>query len=182
MLGFQQSTITSTGYSSRRFSSNVSYQQRLGTTGDLSFRSTYSSSDFSTSDAADQELETDFTWRQQLRAFTMNFAAQKRYDLDASRYTGDDSCYSLSRTPDIVLDSDSARLGDRRLLGSGFEVKGYLGHFEQRPDYLSILPDGAGPAAAGAYARTRRPLDDQDLGALPADVLRGRLGAVARGA
>lgn len=138
-LGFQESIIGSDYSTSRRFASNLNYRERLGTDGDWSLRSTYRRSAYSTSDEdPDEELETELNWRQQFSAFSLDLQAQKRYDLDASRYTGDDSYYTINRIPDLTLRSESARLGNLRLLGSAFESTLYLGWYQQMPEDVDL--------------------------------------------
>ncbi|MGE5531736.1 MAG: hypothetical protein ACM3VW_06460 [Bacteroidota bacterium] len=142
LLGFQHSLVSGDFSTSRRFSSNFTHRERIGTDGDISLRASYRSSSFSQQEAADEELETELAWRQQFTHFGIDLLAQKRYDLDASRFAGDDSFYTLNRTPDIALNTASDRLGDLRLFGSAFDATLYLGHFEQHPDELDIYRAG----------------------------------------
>lgn len=142
LLGFQQSIISGDFASSRQFTTNLTYQERLGTDGDWGLRSTYHSSSFANDVPADEALETELRWRQQFHAFAINFLAQNRNDLGGSSLTGGNSFYVLNRTPDIALNTASDRLGDRRLFGSAFEATGYLGHFNQQPDGLDVYRTG----------------------------------------
>ena len=158
LLGFQESTISTGSTTSRRFSSNVSHQQRLGTTGQWAFTSSYHSSTVGTGLADDEELESEFSWRQQYRRFDVNLLAQKRYDIDGSRYTGDSNYYALNRTPDIAIRTDSSRLGNSRLLGSEFDATMYLGRFEQQPEDLTIYRTGVDlrmPGRERQFGRSR---------------------------
>lgn len=142
LIGFQRSIFSSDFSSSSQFATNLTHQERIGTTGDWSFRSTYRSSRFASDQPSDEELETELRWRQQFRAYAVNFLTQKRYDIDGSSFTGDSNFFVLNRTPDIALTTESERLGNFRLFGSGFEATGYLGHFEQQPDNLDIYRTG----------------------------------------
>jgi len=143
LLGFQQSLISSGVSTSRRFSSNFNYRQRVGKTGSWEVRSSYYESSFLAGQPADQELETQLTWRQDFHAFTSQFAAERRFDIDASRYLGDSSFFRLDRLPDWTLTTDSNRLGDFRIFGRPLEATVYLGDFTQHPDELNSYRVGA---------------------------------------
>ena len=143
LLGFQQSLNSSGISTSSRFSTNTDYRQRLGAQSNFEVRNSYYSSSFTTGQAADEELESEVDWRQETRAFTSNFVAQKRFDIDGSRYTGDSNYFRLDRLPDWTVTTDSHRIGDFRLLGRPVEAIIYLGNFVQHPDELSSYRTGA---------------------------------------
>jgi hypothetical protein len=142
-LGLQESIISSGVSTSRRFTSNMNYRQRLGSRGSWDVRSTYYNSSFQAGVAADEELDTEFNWRQEFDAFTSRFVAQKRFDVDGSRYTGDSNFFRLDRLPDWTLNTDSDRLGDFRLLGRPLEATVYLGNYVQHPDEFTAYRTGA---------------------------------------
>lgn len=139
-LGFQNS-LTSSGYgSSRRFGSTVYHSQRLGQDTSWSLRDTYLRSRYATQDVADQELNTDFQLRHRARSFDLEMQATKRNDLDGSDYAADDRYYSLDRLPAIAVNTDTDRLGDRRLFGRiHTRLRGEVGYFRQQPDDSSII-------------------------------------------
>jgi hypothetical protein len=139
LLGLQESLMTSSFSSSRTFAANFTHRQRMGTTGDWSVRDTYRRSAFTVGQVPDEELESEFTWRRQWAPYDLQILAQRRYDLDGSTYTGDDNFYALYRLPELVFTTESARLGDRRLLGrSAFRSTITLGSYVQLPDNLRL--------------------------------------------
>ena len=141
-LGLQHSALSSGVSTSRRSSSAFSHRQQIGASGEWEIRTNYQDSSYLTGQAADQELETQFTWRQDFRAFTANLGANHRFDIDGGRYTGDSSYFSLNRLPNLVLTTDSARLGNLRLLGNRFTSTVYLGYFDQQPDDIQSYRTG----------------------------------------
>lgn len=143
LLGFQHSLTSSTYSTSRRFTSTLTQRQRLGKNGEWQFRSTMTSSSYSATVAPNEELNTDFTYRHRGALYDTTLLAQKRYDLDGSRYTGDDTYYALNRTPDLNLVSDGQRFSLLRwLVGRDSRATFYLGRFEQQPDDLRLYRTG----------------------------------------
>ncbi len=139
LLGFQQS-YNSVGTSlSHRFGTSLTHRQRLGTTGEYALRTTLTRNNFHTSDAPDEELDTEFSWERRGGVYDIEVLAQKRYDLDASRYPGDDAYYSLNRVPDVMLRTDSERFRLLRPL-RGWDARAtfYLGRFQQKPDPVDL--------------------------------------------
>lgn len=141
-LGLQRSELSSGVNTSQRSSSTMSHRQQIGTTGDWELRTNYTSSSFSSGQAADQELTTEFTWRQDFHAFSASLAANRRFDMDGSRYTGDSNYYSLNRLPDFSMTTDSGRLGNFKVLGSRFNSTLYLGYFDQQPNDIQSYRAG----------------------------------------
>jgi hypothetical protein len=142
LLGFQQAITSTSLATSRRFTTNLTHRQRVGTNEQWSMRTVMRRSSFRADQAPDEELDAELQWQKQLRTFDLNFMSQKRYDLDGSKYTADSSFYVLNRVPDLVLTSDSRRLGDFRILGSSMRAKLHLGRFEQRPTILDLYRGG----------------------------------------
>lgn len=136
-LGAQYSYFSS-GYStSRRISSSFNVRQRLGRRGEWEIRNTYSSAAFLADKPADEEFEAQLTWRQEFRPFTLNITANQRYDVDGGRYTGDNNYFVLKRLPDIVLRTDSVRLGAGKIADYPLEATFYLGYFSQEPEKIA---------------------------------------------
>ncbi|MEI6503139.1 MAG: hypothetical protein WCP21_19185, partial [Armatimonadota bacterium] len=140
LLGFQQSIVSSSYSTSNRFATNFTHQQRLGPDGDWSLRSTYSASSYASDQPTDERLQTELNWRQQFRAFAINFVANKEFDLSSA--LAGSSTSAVYSVPDIALTTDSTHLGERRFFGSGFESTLYLGRFEQLPDNVTISRAG----------------------------------------
>ena len=141
LLGFQRSVVSTDTSSSTQFTTNLTHQERLGTDGDWSFRSTYHNSQYSANVPATETLETELRWRRQFPAYAVSFLAQKQYDLSAPGATAT-SAYVLNRVPDLALTTQSERLGNRRLFGSAFEATGYVGYFQQEPDDTNVYRTG----------------------------------------
>lgn len=153
-LGFQQSTTSYSGGASRRFGSSFYHNQRLGRRTQWSLRDTYVRSRYASQDVPDEEMNTDFQLRHQARAFDLDVQASKRSDLDNSRYTGDDNYYALDRLPAILVNTDTRRLGDWRLLGRAYtRLQAELGYFRQQPENEAITR-GAFTMDLGGYEQT----------------------------
>lgn len=150
LVGLQHSLLSSDVSTSRRTSTNFSHRQRTGADGNWEIRSTYRSSSFIEGQAADEELETQFTWRQVFPLFTADLSASQRFDVDGDRYTADSSYFALNRLPDLVLTTDSARLGGLELFHNPFNATVYLGYFDQQPDDLQTYRTGLDLRLPGA--------------------------------
>jgi hypothetical protein len=150
-LGFQQSTTSSGFGSSTRFGSMFYHHQRLGQRTSWSIRDTYVRSRFTTQNVPDEEMNADFQLRHQAPAFDIEMQANKRYDLDGSRYAADDRYYSLDRLPAIVVTTDTRKLGDWRAFGRAYtRLQADLGYFSQQPDDQTVIR-GAFTADLGGY-------------------------------
>ena len=141
-LGLQHSLLDSGVSTSRRSASTLTHRQQTGGAGEWTVRANYQTSSYLVTQAADQELQTEFTWRRDFRLFAANLAAGRRFDIDAGRYTGDSNFFSLNRLPDLTLTTDSARLGNYRFLGNRFDATVYLGYFDQQPDDIQSYRTG----------------------------------------
>jgi hypothetical protein len=162
-LGFQRSQSSYGGGSSQRTGSSFSHSQRLGRRTRWDLRGTYSRNSFSGQEAADEELDTDFVLRHTAPAYDLELEASNRYDVDGSRYRGDDGYYALNRLPWVALSSDSQRLGGGRVFGSTpARVRLELGQFAQDPEgekvfrtaFISELGGGERRLGAATAART----------------------------
>jgi hypothetical protein len=142
LLGLQHSVTATPAATSRRFTTSFTHRQQISPKEQWNLRTVLSRSSFRADQAANEDLDAEFQWQKQLSTFDLNLLVQKRYDLDGSRYTADDNFYVLNRLPDLVLTSDSRRLGGHRLLGSSFRARLHLGRFEQRPDLLDLYRGG----------------------------------------
>jgi len=140
-LDLQHSATSSGTSTSDHFASDLNYQHRIGATGAAGFQSSYSNSSYGTGTAADQELLTQATWRQDFPHFGINLAADRRFDLNPSSSTAN-SYFTLNRLPDISITTDSARLGNRQFLHNAFDATVYMGYFEQEPAGLETYRTG----------------------------------------
>lgn len=138
-LGFQQSVSQSGSSTSRSFTSAFSHQQRQGANTDWSVRSNYRSSGYTSSQAADEELQSSLEYGHRARAYDWRVVADKRYDLDGSSYTGDSTYRYLNRLPQFTFNTDSTRMPGIKPLGRiGTQATVELGRYEQRPDNVTI--------------------------------------------
>ena len=140
LLGFQHS-VNETGFAtSRRFTTNLTYNQRLGSSGDVQFRSVHRHAKSRADQPRDEELNTDLALRYRQPAYDVELLAQKRYDLGSSSAASRFSAFN--RTPEIVIRTDSRRLGDKKLFGEDVRAEVYLGRFEQVPDLPGMYRTG----------------------------------------
>lgn len=143
MLGLSQS-LSSTAYAtSERTSTTLTHRQRLGPNEDFSLRAAMTRNSFVADQPADEELETELTYRRQGSLYDLDLQARKRYDLDGSAYTGDSGYYGLDETPDFAVTTDGRRLGLlRHLLGEDTRATLQVGRFAQHPDNTRVVRTG----------------------------------------
>jgi len=158
LLGFQQSYNAVGDSLAHRFGSSLSHRQRLGTTGEYQLRATMTRNNFHTGEAPDEELDTEFSWERRGSIYDFEALVQKRYDLDASSYPGDDSYYTLNRFPDLILRTDSERFRLLRPL-RGWDARAtvYLGRFQQKPDPVDLDRAGFALDLASSFMARARP-------------------------
>ncbi|MGQ9732903.1 MAG: hypothetical protein ACUVX8_16725 [Candidatus Zipacnadales bacterium] len=135
-LGFQHSRTSGTSYSSTRFTNNLTHQQRGPADIDWTLRSVYRVSDYSSASAADEELEVDLNMRRVQAAYDWELGYRQRFDLDGTRYTGDDLYYSLDELPSLILRTDTERMGFH--WGLPIQTRLELGQFNQQPEDTHI--------------------------------------------
>jgi hypothetical protein len=157
LLGFQQSYNSSGASLSHQFGSSLTHRQQLGTTGEYQLRTTMTRGNYHNGAAPDEELNTEFSWERRGGLYDLEVLTQKRYDLDASSYPGDDDYYSLNRVPDVSLSTDSKRFRLLRWL-DGWDARGtlYLGQFQQKPDPDDLQRAGVALDLAGNNYRLSR--------------------------
>lgn len=83
--------------------------------------------------AADRELESSIELRHHIDAFDLSLNANRRTDLDGSDYTGDNFYSSIDRLPELTVDTDSYRLGNRTILGLPCRLSVSVGRFHEMP-------------------------------------------------
>ncbi len=130
-LGFDHGLTESTYSTSRRFTTNFSHRQRVGDQGNWTMQAVMRESDYGGDAGTRSTLETDFQYADRYDAFDWSVAADRNWDLEG----GAAGSYDLERLPEIVLNTDTQRLGNAELLGMvPFRATVRAGHFIQYPD------------------------------------------------
>lgn len=118
-----QSTFTlrqqrSTGFGTRtNITSSFQHQQRFSSHLSTNFRANFRKNDLGVGLAADQELNSLLEVLNHDKRLDLLCRVEDRLDLDGSAYQGDNSLYAFERLPEIILRSDTTRLGRGRLFG-----------------------------------------------------------------
>ncbi len=130
-LGFDHGLTDSAYSSSRRFTTNFTHRQRVGDQTNWNLHAVMRQSDYGSDQPVRSTLETDFQFTDRHDAFDWSVATDRRWDLSDDPAPG----YGLDRLPEIVLNTDTKRLGDWELLGLvPFRATFRAGHFIQYPD------------------------------------------------
>ncbi len=138
-LGFQASTSTSDSYETRQMTSSFTHQQRIGDSQNLSVRATMRDSKYSADQVTDEELDTGLEYGGRQTNYDWQVVADKRYDLDGSRYTGDSSYRVINKMPQLTVKTDTDRMKSWRPLGRIYTRAEFeLGRYEQDPDKLTV--------------------------------------------
>jgi hypothetical protein len=138
-LGLQRSLSEAGSNTSRRFSAAFSHRQNPSPDFGWNVRSSYQDVRYTAGQPGDQELETSAEFHGRSSLFDWRLLADRRYDVDGSRYTGDQNYRTLNRVPELVLNTDGRRMPALRVLGGQDVRLGVeLGRFRQSPDDLSV--------------------------------------------
>ncbi len=138
-IGFQRSLTRSSYSLSRRFTTNLRYQQRLGPDERWYLQSNMRRRSRPSGEVADEELDASFEYRRQLGQFDYELLVDNRYDLDGSAYTGD-RYFALNRLPELTFNTDTRRLNGWKLL-SRVPIRSsvQLGRYSQDPEGLEVM-------------------------------------------
>lgn len=109
-LSFDHSLTDSAYSSARRFTTNFSHQQRFSDQGNWNLRAIMLRSDYGNTTRS--TLDADFQISDRYDAFDWALAADRTWDLE-----GTQGGYGVDRLPELVVNTDSRRLGDLELLG-----------------------------------------------------------------
>lgn len=130
-LGLDRSLTESAHSTSGRFGANLNHRQRMGTDASWTLRTTLRRSEFGAARSPHETLRADFRYQQRRDWFDWALAADDEWYLDSDRARS----YGLSRLPEIVLNTDSRRLGNWRLPGGlPFRASVKTGRLIQYPD------------------------------------------------
>ncbi|MHB1000910.1 MAG: LPS-assembly protein LptD [Armatimonadota bacterium] len=83
--------------------------------------------------SSDRELDSTIELRQRADKFDLSLTATKRTDMDGDEYTGDNFYSSLDRLPELTLDTDSYRLGNKTLFGIPYRLSISAGKYHEMP-------------------------------------------------
>jgi hypothetical protein len=138
-LGVEQSLSETGSNTSRRFTAAFTHQQNPSPNFGWNVRSSYQDVRYAANQASDQELATSTEFHGRASSYDWRLVADRRYDIDGDRYTGDRSYQTLNRLPELVLNTDARRLPLLAALGGkntrlGVEV----GRYRQLPEDASV--------------------------------------------
>jgi LPS-assembly protein len=131
---------TSTGFGTRTSTtSTLRHQQRLSQALDLTLTSNYRSNDTGSRTSPDKELNSTIELTNRGKTLDLLCRIEDRMDLDGETYTGDNFLFAFERLPEIIAQSDSVRLGDRKLFGM-FPVRAEasIGKCRELPSALGL--------------------------------------------
>ncbi len=136
-VGYQHSVSGGGFGASRRDTQTFSQRQQMGNNGSWSLRGTFEDYNFGGSAPGQRNLDTRFEVNRRERAWDWSLAAGKLLEL--ARPEGQARRYALNRLPALVVNTDSRRLGNYKLLGRvPFTAQLGLGQFEQQPADISV--------------------------------------------
>lgn len=87
--------------------------------------------------APDQELNTDVEVRQRADKYDLSLIASKRIDLDKNAFTGDNSYSNLDRLPEVIVGTDSYRLGKKSFFGLPSRLQVTAGQYHEMPSDIT---------------------------------------------
>ncbi len=130
-LGVDHSVTDSTYSSSTRTTTNLSHHQRLGDDAGWDLRATLRRSDYGEDRPVQEILDADFQFQQQASAFDWALAAAREWYFEGE----DRRSFGLEKLPEIVINTDSRRLGDWQLFDRvPVRAKLTAGHLVQYPE------------------------------------------------
>ncbi len=139
VLGLQEANTKTVYNENTRRTVNLTHRQQASENYNWEVRSTMQSSRYSATQPANEELNAEIRLRGRETAYNWEAVTQKRYDLDGSKYTADDSYYSLDYLPELTAQTDTERLGGYRLLGRArVQASLNLGRYSQQPEGLDV--------------------------------------------
>ena len=110
----------------------LSHRQKLFG-GDAAFTFDYGRFGSPSASADNEELSSRAEFFRQLKRYDMRLNLSKRYDLDEDEFTGDDTFSSLDRLPELILESDTGRLGRALPFGVPAALSLSLGSYHEEP-------------------------------------------------
>lgn len=129
-LGIDSSHTDSAYSSSSRFTTSFTHRRQMGGSGSWDVRTVLRRSEYGESPAR-ETLNADLQMRQRESWFDWAVAAEQEWYLEG----GESRSYGVDRLPEIVLNTDSRRLGGFRLPGGiPLRARFNAGHFVQYPD------------------------------------------------
>lgn len=138
-LGVQQSLSETGTRTSRRFTAAFSHQENPSPDFGWNLRTSYQDMRYTAGQPGDQELDTSAEFHGRANQYDWRFLADRRYDVDGSRYTGDQFYQTLNRLPELVLNTDARRLPALSVLGGrNTRIGVELGRYRQLPEGTSV--------------------------------------------
>ena len=139
LLGVQHSLMESGTSTNRRMTVNLSHRKQPSRDYSWEVRSVFSRSSFGAGSPSDEQLDAELRMRGRQRAYDWEAITQKRFDLRDDEQIAARPLYSVDYLPQLVVNTDSSRLGDWRLLGrSRIRASLNLGRFHQEPQGLDV--------------------------------------------
>lgn len=136
-VGYQRSVSGGGFGSSRREMQTFSQRQQLGSQGSWTLQGTLEDYSFGGSFGGQRNLDARFDINRRERAWDWSLAAGKLFELSLPE--GQRRRYALNRMPAVIINTDSRRLGNYKLLGRvPFQAQLGFGQFEQQPDDLDV--------------------------------------------
>ena len=77
-------------------------------------------------EAADLELKPKWQLKYKGEGYTLNLTTEKRFDLDADNYTGENVSKIIDRLPEFVFKKSTAAIGDTKIT---YSINASVGHF-----------------------------------------------------
>jgi hypothetical protein len=88
-------------------------------------------------EADDEELNSRLSLARKWRQADLTLDVSRRFDIDGSRYTGDDFYQVQDRLPELALDTTAARLGINALRALPSRLNLSVGNFHEQPTNLT---------------------------------------------
>jgi len=131
---------TSTGFGTRtNTTSTFRHQQRFSRALGLTLTSNYRSNDTGSTTAADKELNSTLELTNRGKTLDLLCRIEDRMDLDGGTYPGDNFLFAFERLPEIIAQSDSVRLGNRKLFGMfPVQAEASIGKYRELPSQLGL--------------------------------------------